>query len=46
MNFLLQRYDGAGFFVGEGLLVNELTPAPVILVFNVHFSIISLLKKG
>ena len=46
MHLSHQRFDGAGFSVGECLLVNERSPAPVFLVHDVHCGRIVLLKKG
>ena len=41
-----QRSDGAWFSVCEGLLVNDMSLAPILLIFDVHCSRIGLLEKG
>ena len=41
-----QCFDRAGFYVDEGFLVNDLDPAPVLLICNIHCCRIGLPKKG
>ena len=41
-----QCFDRAGLSVGEVLLVNDLAPAPVLIICNVHCCRIGITKKG
>ena len=43
---LCQRSGGAGFFVVEGLLVSDMDLEPILMICDVHCSILGLLKKG
>ena len=46
MESLCQHFDEAGFSVCEGLLVNDMDLAPILLILEVYCDIIGLLKKG
>ena len=46
MDSLRQRFDEAEFSVGEGLLVNDMDLAPILMIFDVKCGIIGLLNKG